>query len=520
LTAPLPTPDPASPTPYDLVEYPGGAHPQTHPDRLATLATLFGLRPAPPQSCRVLEIGCGDGANLIPMAYTLPDSQFFGFDLAPTAIERGRLIAKEVGLANLRLEAMDLMALPEGLGQFDYIVAHGFHSWVPEPVREALQAAIRRHLAPQGVAYVSYNVHPGGHLRQMVREMMLHHVRDIVDPGQRIAQARALMGLVAARATKDDPDPYLRLMSAEFDRLRTSEDGQLFHDDLAPINAPEYFHQFVARAGRHDLQFLAEADFFEMQDGFLPPSVRQSLAGLDDRLLEREQYLDFLKCRRFRQTLLCRKEVQPERRLRPEIVERFSASAALQIVSGNDTDADQAAAVVYTTGKGTQITTNSPAVKCAIRMLREQWPRAIPWTELAAGAGTDATTLREFLLGGYAAGLLELHQHQPAFAATPGLRPRASRLARLQVRHGPTVTNLVHANVHLAEPMGRALLELLDGRRDRRSIVESLARSLANGALPMPDGSATPTLASAIEVVDGGLDDNLGRLARLALLEA
>ena len=41
---------------------------QTHPDRLATIALLYGMAPRPVDRCRVLELGCGDGSNLIPMA--------------------------------------------------------------------------------------------------------------------------------------------------------------------------------------------------------------------------------------------------------------------------------------------------------------------------------------------------------------------------------------------------------------------------------------------------------------------
>lgn len=67
---------PASSNPYDEVLYNNYALLHTHPNRLATLGKLFGLKPAPVERCRVLELGCGDGANLIPMAYSLPDSQF------------------------------------------------------------------------------------------------------------------------------------------------------------------------------------------------------------------------------------------------------------------------------------------------------------------------------------------------------------------------------------------------------------------------------------------------------------
>src|SRR5690348_3889512 len=46
---------------YDDVPYPTFPRIETHPDRLAAVATLFGMTPAPVRNCRVLEIGCGDG---------------------------------------------------------------------------------------------------------------------------------------------------------------------------------------------------------------------------------------------------------------------------------------------------------------------------------------------------------------------------------------------------------------------------------------------------------------------------
>src|SRR5262249_50310498 len=52
-------------TAYDTIPYGSRPFAQTHPDRLATMATWFGLQPAPVEHCRVLELGCGSGANII-----------------------------------------------------------------------------------------------------------------------------------------------------------------------------------------------------------------------------------------------------------------------------------------------------------------------------------------------------------------------------------------------------------------------------------------------------------------------
>ena len=125
-------------TTYDVVAYRTIPRRQTHPDRLAAIGKLFGMDPAPVGDCRVLEVGCGDGANLIPMAYYLPDSRITGFDLADVPIAQGREVARDLGLANLDLRVADLCAFGEGEQEFDYIFAHGLYSWVPERVRDGL----------------------------------------------------------------------------------------------------------------------------------------------------------------------------------------------------------------------------------------------------------------------------------------------------------------------------------------------------------------------------------------------
>jgi tRNA G46 methylase TrmB len=116
---------------YDNVPYPSAPYPQTHPDRLATMATLFGMRPAPVERCRVLELGCNDGSNLIAMAYGLPQSQFVGIDLAERPIAKGKATIEALGLTNLTLHCLDLRHMPSDLGRFDFILAHGVYSWVP-----------------------------------------------------------------------------------------------------------------------------------------------------------------------------------------------------------------------------------------------------------------------------------------------------------------------------------------------------------------------------------------------------
>ena len=229
----------------------------------------------------MLELGCGDGGNLVPMAYVLPGGTFCGIDLSARAIERAQAVTEALGLANARFERGDFAAAQ---GEFDYVIAHGVYSWVEPAARDALLDACRAHLAPGGVAYVSYDVLPGGHLREITRQMLRWHLRDVDEPEQRIAGARALLEAIAGARPEGDE---MRLAA---ERALQQGDPALFHDELAPHHEAVLFADFVDHAGRHGLRFLAEADVFEMDAGALPPE----LAG---DAIEREQYLDFFKGR-------------------------------------------------------------------------------------------------------------------------------------------------------------------------------------------------------------------------------
>src|SRR6266478_9537585 len=182
---------------YDELAYQTFPFAQTHPDRLATLGWLFGLTPAPIERCRVLEIGCSSGGNLIPVAATLPQSEFVGVDFSAGEIDDGKADVAALHLGNVRLLQMDINDFGETFGTFDYIVAHGVYSWVSNDVQDKLLAICARQLSPGGIAYVSYNTLPGWRMRGAVREAMRYHTRQFSDAKTRVAQARAMLDFLA-----------------------------------------------------------------------------------------------------------------------------------------------------------------------------------------------------------------------------------------------------------------------------------------------------------------------------------
>jgi SAM-dependent methyltransferase len=482
----------SAPNVYDAVAYPGFAHAQTHPDRLATLAALFGMTPAPPERCRVLEVGCGDGRNLIAMASALPESTFAGFDLAGQPIASGRELLGRLGLKNVTLTQQDLMSVTPEIGPFDYVIAHGFYAWVPAPVQDKLLALCNDVLAPEGVAYVSYNAYPGCRLRELFRDIMQSDVRGVEEPSARIAAAKAAVDFV--RRNLPGAADYGRWMLDEMEKLVRQDPGALYHDTLGEVYSPCTFLEFMRRAGGHGLQYLGEADFLEMNDEPFPAEAVERLRAFGpERLLEKEQLMDFLKMRSFRQTLLCRDSVALRRAPASEDLRRFHVSSAARAVS-----TPKPGSVEYRTPRGATMVTDSGVFQRLMGRLEKAWPGSVPFPELVGICG-DAAAAAQLVVRMYGMAIVELHPTPPRFARQPGATPAVSALVRLQIEQSPLVTNRLHADVRIDGDAAKELVRRLDGRRSRAALLRDLA---AAGAPLTPES----------------LEAGLQQLARLALL--
>src|SRR6202000_776454 len=134
---------------------------------------------------------------------------------------------------NAELEQADVRALTNGeLGAFDYVVAHGLYSWVPDEARDALLAAVATHLTPGGVAYVSYNATPGGYFRRLMRDAGLWHARGIEDEAARAVKAQELYRFLEQQRMTD-ADTYGQLLGRILPSLSQGPVWRLVHDDLS-----------------------------------------------------------------------------------------------------------------------------------------------------------------------------------------------------------------------------------------------------------------------------------------------
>ena len=495
-------------TPYDEVAYPCHAHRQTHPENLGAIARMCGVNAVEPTRCRVLEIGCGSGENLLPMAAQLPGAVFFGVDLAETSIREAGAAARAAGLTNIEWLAADLTKLNAAEhGRWDYIIAHGVFSWVPEVVRRALLRVCRDLLTENGVAFISYNAFPGGHVRGMLREMLLYHVDSAAEPKIKINQGRALLKLLTDGHR--DTDEYGAVLRAEAARVMAFNPHHFYHDDLAGINQPYYVEQFAAMAAAHGLSYVWDADFSAESESHLSPEVREVLSGLNHDPVRKAQYLDFIKCRRFRQTLLCRQEtvrlsLDPVERLKSL---RFSCSAKSREGDNQGEGEEEFRGVGDLT-----IRTADGTAKHLMRAMAENWPGRLTWDELAFASGsapeaTIAGILQELTASGAATAFLGA----APFVRTLSERPLGSHLARRQLEHSAAVTTLGHQTVEIADELGRWVLAHLDGTRT----AEELAALLARQVNPVLGEDPEVSLREARVHVDTALQSLLG----LCLLE-
>ena len=515
-------------TSYDDVPYGNLAFAQTHPDRLATMARMFGLAPPPVATSRVLELGCASGGNLIPMAFNLPGSEFVGIDLSGRQVEDAHSAIAALGLRNIRIEQASIVDIDDGWGSFDYIICHGVFSWVETDVQDKILTICGRNLSPDGIAYISYNTYPGWHLRDMVRHMMRYHAGQFDEPREQVEQARALLTFLAT-ASKDG-GPYNQLLVAEAERLARSPDSYLYHEHLERSNSPIYFHQFIERAAGAGLQFLSEADVSEMLTSHFPAAVASTLERISPDLLHLEQYMDFVRNRQFRQTLLCHDACRPRRALHPDVLTGLMlSSAAVADTAAPDLAPD--VPVVFTNGsKRAQIA--SPSTKAALTILMERWPRAIDVTELCdlsmqragqaistASSADVRASMMEDLFGGVMYGMIEAHTQPPPCTNRASDAPLAHPVAAFQARSGNLVVNAHHTMFQL-DALALAILRLADGQRRRTDVLDQLVAWFENGTVQLEeDGRPVTNLHTARTMLADRLEKGIATLTRSALLE-
>ncbi len=495
---------------YDEVPYPSFPYSQSHPDHLALIATLLGLTP-PNRPYRVLELGCASGGNLIPMAIEKPDCEFVGADFSSKQIANGLKVVEELRIDNLQLKAASILDIDESYGVFDYVLCHGVYSWVPPEVQDKILEVCASQLSPSGIAYISYNTHPGWRQRGAVRDMMRYHVsrHQHEAPKERILRARELLDFLV-QATETSDCAYSRMLYEQQELLRRHSDSYIFHEHLEQNNEPLWFLDFCGRLDEHKLRYLGDSDFGSMVASMsFAPEVQEMLESIAPNLLEKEQYMDFVRNRAFRQTLICHASAKPNYDVDgTQLVKLFAASKTVAR-SANDESAD-AGQLVFALPDGLTLTTPSKTVQHSLKTLGQVWPARVSVSQLIATSiretvprNTAANEIEEetqkleaSLLTAFASSsgrLLELSSEElesnapNASDSTPCVNRHVQRSAKL----GQFIVNRRHEIVEIA-PVDRHILPLLDGSRTPAAILEELIKLQQSEELQISDEQDNP----------------------------
>lgn len=117
-------------------------------DQASTLVELLHSDTAYPAGDRVLEAGCGVGAQTVTLAAGSPDATIISIDTSASSLAEAREAIGRAGLTNVTLRRADIFDLPFSTGSFDHVFLCFVLEHLAEPV--AALRALRRVLKPGG----------------------------------------------------------------------------------------------------------------------------------------------------------------------------------------------------------------------------------------------------------------------------------------------------------------------------------------------------------------------------------
>ncbi len=512
---------------YDLVPYFSHPFQKTHPENLYTLARLFGVDAPEVKTARVLELGCAGGGNIIPMAFNLRKGHFVGVDLSKKQLQLGWDLITKLELTNITLEQMSISDIDDDFGKFDYIICHGVYSWVPPDIQTKILEICSRNLTATGIAYVSYNCLPGWNFTKSIRDMMLYHVADFEAPAEKAEQARCMLQFIINSQDRSDK-AYTTYLKSEMDILSKHQDAYLLHDHLEDINEPLYFHEFMQRAHRHELAYLGDTDLFTMYPDNLDGGVAATIQKIPE-LIKAEQYMDFIRNRRFRSTLLCHADADVNRKLDVNDIEQFyvltRAFPEKEVVPA---DMENGAPLHFTTGE-VVLTLRDHISKTAMLILAENCYQPIAYTELCDRIRQN-TGMRHInyireqlnddlnLLRLLFAGMIRISSSAGPYTITVADKPEVTRMVRYQSEKGDIVTNQRHEPTVLNDAE-RILVRYLDGSNNHDRLTELLGDHISSGDLKLElDGQELPASEEVSGHVSLVCKNMLKTLAEHALL--
>lgn len=485
---------------YDEVPYESFTYAHTHPEHMSVVGTLFGLTPPDFRTARVLELGCAGGGNLCPQALLYPQAQFTGLDFSAEQIALANEEKAALGLTNIEFRQEDILNfdLQKNKEKFDFIICHGVFSWVPEVVRNRILALISTALVPEGLALVSYNTLPGWNAIRSLREMMIYHTARFEKPQEKIQQSRALLDFLLDTVPAGNAS-YHALIENERKLLQSVNDTYLFHEHLENVNTQFYLHDFVRMANTEGLTYVGDANISGMFIDSMPAKAIPTLKMLND-IVAQEQYMDFVRNRRFRSSILCKDARKLNRNLRTTQIMDYRLATRLDVPEGEpDLSKDFVFKVEHT--QQTVMTHDLRSGTLFLELAKSGRLTISPEDLIARVQEklglSSPDPIRDVLhqngLKMAMHGYFTLHLEEPRLTLDISDKPVAYPIARRQAqRNSYQITNVLYDVVNTGDIVN-TILRHLDGTRTVNDIADILYHDVQAGRLNINKGNVRLT---------------------------
>ncbi len=515
---------------YDELPYFYHVSEGVHPTNLSMIGQLHGLSTPDPHNCRVLELACGRGVNIISIANSLPNSECFGIELSEQHLEGAEQLASSLGLNNLHFQQQDIMDVGNDIGKFDYIIVYGTYSWVPSKVQDQILRLCANHLSEQGLALVHYAANPGSVLQKAVRNMMKYHLKTYVTPQDRFEAGMEFASFFVKHAPENNIyAQYLR----QIQQSSLPFQHNFYHESLGEASSALYFEEFIERAAEVDLRYVDDSHFGHYMG--LSDDARAELKQVPD-LIRREQYLDFLLNRRSRSSILCHANRSVRQLIHPKYYSGLYFGSSAKAKCDDEGNTKKISETVFKMPNDAELSVGTPLLSACLMVLEEHWPHNILLDDLVNQArklllenGIDVSDGVVAEHKGVAARLLELARIGVCDIALKknkclteiSTKPKANQLSRLLAAlrgQQSVVVNTKHQNVKV-DSFSMYVLELLNGDRTRDEIINELLAKHESGVMKIKQkDKSVDDKGTARELLEQMLEEKLNTFLMTSLL--
>ncbi len=282
---------------YDKYHFISKPSLERHLEKISCVSMLWGLNVSALNEACVLELGCGAGDNLIPMALSYQDSYFVGVDISHSQVKKGNENIKKLGLKNIILIEKDFskFALSDikfedkkkKIKEFDYIIMHGVFSWVSDKARRSALKIIKKYLSLNGVSYISFNSYPGCVFRDLLIKLLRKNDDSKKSLEDRVKNIRERLSFLE-ECLQDGSSFYSLGLKNEVMNVINLSDSFIVNEILNDEYRSFTLESFIKEIKKYGLYYLSDASYIR---GF---SESRKEENLKQNFEAYESYIDFI----------------------------------------------------------------------------------------------------------------------------------------------------------------------------------------------------------------------------------